>query len=253
MVHDRTDELIQMDIDGELSPAEKAELQAALAADAGARESVDSYRVLARQLDALPRTDAPPSLAGNVMRALRMRLRESGPPSPAPFAQRRRNILWAAYAAAAGLILGLLAGPALMRDAFRTVEPNRVSASVGLADVSSWKVVDRRSASTAEGGRVDLTVRRGAGDLAVEAAFIGSAGAEASISWDPSAASLIAFARSDASGSPIVEEGRLRAPIGGDATLTLILSARRMPGPIHLDVDGTRMLSSGSPAESTRE
>ena len=159
MANERTDELIQMDIDGAITPAEKAALDAALAADAEARASLESYRRLAHQLDSLPVVDPPPMLVSNVVRAVRAK-RSAAHVATNP-SGRRRQVLYLAYAAAAGLLLGLLAAPLLIRsDAFHPpVAADSAAASIGAADLASWQIVDRQTASHA-GGSVRVLVRR---------------------------------------------------------------------------------------------
>ncbi|HEU5162267.1 MAG TPA: hypothetical protein VFV54_03885 [Thermoanaerobaculia bacterium] len=254
MANERTDELIQMDVDGALSPGQKAALDAALAADDEARASLASYRLLARELESLPVVDPPPLLASSVARAVRARHlnRPATHAAPSP-ASRRRHVLYLGYAAAAGLLLGLLTAPFLMRtDSFHgPVEAGNAAASIGAAELSSWEIVDRRTASTA-GGSVRLLVRRNGTSLGVEAAFT-DAGSEAVISWNPARASLLAFVRDRSSGTPVLERGRIRAPIRGGGTLTLVLETPQASGPIHVDVDGTRILSSDPPLESSGE
>ncbi len=252
---ERTDELIQMELDGEISEAESAELDAALVADGEARASLESYRSLAREIERLARVDPPPLLATGVARAIRGRQAERAPrmapPSPA---SRRRQWLFTGYAAAAGLILGLLATPLLMRtDAFRAAsEPAGAAASIGSAELSSWEVVDRRSVSTAN-GTVALSVRRNRDRFAVEVAFAAPASAEAAISWDASRLSLLAFVRDHPAGPLSVGEGRVAARLDADDRLTLVLASRGAPGSIHVEVNGTRALSSDLSLERFRE
>ncbi|HEY0592901.1 MAG TPA: hypothetical protein VGF40_14105 [Thermoanaerobaculia bacterium] len=240
----RTDELIQMRIDGEISSADLAELDAALAADREARASMESFHALARELDAMPRVDPPALFASKVLRQVRGAppMRAAAPP-PAP-ATRRRIALVGAWAAAAGLLLGLLAGPLLMRaDLFRADGlPASVAGAMGTAEIASWELLSRQRAAT-PGGSLVLTARRDDGRYAVEVSCAGI-GSTAELSWDPARLSLLALVREHASGPIEATPGRVRARIASGERLTLVLSGGGEPGSVHLGIDGVRLLSS---------
>ncbi len=248
---ERTNDLIQLHADGALAGAERAELDAALTADRQARESMESFQTLVRELDALPRIDPPPLLVARVMRSVRA----SHAPAAAtrPRADRRRVLLVAGYAAAAGLVLGLLAGPLLMRaDRFRNAAlPASVAGAMGTPEISSWDLVSRQSVATPAGNLV-LSVRRDDGRYAVETACEGFNGATASISWDASRAAVLAVVRDRATTSIEVEPDRVRAVLADRDRLTLVLAAQGDPGVIHVDMNGTRLLSSDLSPENDR-
>lgn len=249
----RTDELIQMRIDGEISGAEMAELDAALAADREARASMESFQALARELDAMPRLDPPALFASKVLRTVRgVRPMRAAAASPAP-ATRRRIALVGAWAAAAGLLLGLLAGPLLMRaDLFRNdALPASVAGAMGTAEIGSWKLLSRQSAAT-PGGVLALAVRRDDGRYALEVSCE-AIGSTAEISWDPARLSLLALVREHASGPIEATPGRVRARIASGDRLTLVLSGGGEPGSVHLGIDGIRLLSSDLSLDGGRE
>jgi hypothetical protein len=151
----------------------------------------------------------------------------------------------AGYAAAAGLVLGLLAGPLLMRSDLLAPArlPGVVAGAMGGADFSSWDLVNRRTVA-ARGGSVTLVVRRNGPNYAVETAGEAISGAAASIVWDPSRLELVALVTARASGAIEVTPGRLLWRLAEGERLTAVLAARGAPGSIHLDVDGIRLLSS---------
>lgn len=242
---ERTDDLIQKAVDGALAPDDRAALDAALAADRDARASMESIEAIARALDALPQLEAPPMLAAKVLHSVRAREgRRAGSPA-LPHAVRRRMLLVAGYAAAAGLFLGLIAAPLLMRaDLFRGAQvPAGVAGAMGTAEISSWDLVSRRSVAS-RGGTVTLVVRRSGSSYAVDAAAEARPGAAASIAWDASRMDLLALVRDRAAGEIAVSPGLVRWRIAEGGGVTLVLVARGEPGIIHLDVDGNRLFSS---------
>ncbi len=241
----RTDELIQMQIDGEISEAGKAELDAALAADRGARASLESFQALARELDSLPRMDPPPLLTDAILRGVRAGRPAHPVPGRPARASRPRLLLVAGYAAAAGLVVGLLAGPLLMRaDLFRGEGLSAgVAGAMGNAEIGSWDLVSRRTIAT-PAGNLTLAVRRDDGRYAAEISCEGMIGSAADISWDPARLSLLALVRESASGAFEADPGRVRARIADGDRLTLVLSGPGEPGSIHVSIDGVRLVSS---------
>jgi hypothetical protein len=115
---ERTIELIQADIDGELASADRAELSAALLANPAARQLHGELRTLCAALDVVPPEEPPTELRERIMAALPA-VSVAGRRS-APVFGRRRNVFTAApvalrYAAAfvGGFIVSTLAFQAI--------------------------------------------------------------------------------------------------------------------------------------------
>jgi hypothetical protein len=70
MLEERILNLINADIDGELEPAEKEELQAALDSSAEARAMQAELRKLAHLLDSAPEVEPPPGLAQQILQRM---------------------------------------------------------------------------------------------------------------------------------------------------------------------------------------
>ena len=98
-------ELINADIDGEISPEQKQELAAALAANPEAQAMHTELSGLGNTLDALPDLDPPPYLKHAIMASI---------PAPQPEQQGKGNWIQSLFAAPALRYAGMFAAGALL-------------------------------------------------------------------------------------------------------------------------------------------
>jgi hypothetical protein len=111
------DELLSAYLDGELSDAEKADVETRLAADPTARQALDELRAVSASVNSLPRYELGEDLAQRVLRLAEQRMLTETP--TAPIAQpreeesrgrrflRTRALVWAGMAVAIGLVFML--------------------------------------------------------------------------------------------------------------------------------------------------
>jgi predicted anti-sigma-YlaC factor YlaD len=105
MPDERLQELISADLDGELDPVEQAELEAALAASAQARQLRAELQKLGHLLDGVPQEEPPADLAPAILAQLRLPRRSAGAIVRGWFAGLQ--LLPVATAFAAGLLLAV--------------------------------------------------------------------------------------------------------------------------------------------------
>jgi hypothetical protein len=136
---ERTLELINAELDGELDGPAKAELSRRLLADPGLRALREQVRATCAAIDALPSEDPPEGLRAAIMEAL--------PASPPVCGQRDvraagfgsdRPILRYAAAFAGGLLVSALAFQFAWRDA--RVDPRELSGTIAGVTADASKV-----------------------------------------------------------------------------------------------------------------
>jgi hypothetical protein len=132
-LEDRTIELIQADIDGELESADRAELSAALLANPAARQLHGELRTLCAALDVVPPAEPPAGLREQIMAALPA-ANDSGRRGNAAFG-RRQTMFTAApvalrYAAAfvGGVIVSTLGFQAISGQ--EALTPRQLSGTI---------------------------------------------------------------------------------------------------------------------------
>lgn len=224
-------ELIQQEIDGESSAEESARLRAGLEADPSARRLRDELASLADELDAFPSVDPPPRLSATILE----RIRRSGSVAlhPAATAPRRparagrRGPVTILYAAAAGLVIGLLISPLLVG---RRPDPGSFDwiAATG-SMVRRNHLLDSREISTAFlEGRAEL---RSAGDrIALELELEAREPALLELRFDPDRLAFEAIHRASGADGPLtVRSGELRIEVRGSERSTILLRPLR-PG-----------------------
>ena len=110
MDRERLWSLINQELDGQISPAEKEELGQELGRSDQARHLMEQLRELARELDALKEVDPPEAISPSVMSVVSRVDRSTLPPSSRGLVARLGiSPVWL-YPLAAGLLVGLLIG-----------------------------------------------------------------------------------------------------------------------------------------------
>jgi len=124
MIEARTLELIHQEIDGENTPADSAALRQCLSANAEARDLFENLRRLANSLNHMTPADPPGDLADSILASIPRR----------PLRVERTfgvsRTLKYAYAAAAGLVLGILLAP-MLQDRIRGGSPPDIAKVLG--------------------------------------------------------------------------------------------------------------------------
>ncbi|MFO0973409.1 MAG: hypothetical protein U1A27_08240 [Phycisphaerae bacterium] len=134
MIDETTEILINRLIDGELSPAERAVLEARLASDATARQLVEEYRALdARAAAALRHVVVRAAQPGTALAAASVRRRAS----------QRRILTWAGVSLGAAAAVALSVSGIWRRSAWLQL-PSNGGASVGVANVEPTAPTDLR-------------------------------------------------------------------------------------------------------------
>lgn len=144
---EKYEELIQRQIDGETSEQERTALRDFVAANAEAQTVQNRLLRLAEILNRVEEVEPPTDLSGNIMAALPAIGRSST--SAAPFQSRSGRLLSFfeyfkyGFALAAGILIGLVLGPAIFKQA-TTVNPAGLYGSMAPhATSSDLKPVDQ--------------------------------------------------------------------------------------------------------------
>ncbi|GEM_PF-6237918 len=179
MIEARILELIQQEVDGENTPDESGELHRYLSTSAEARALFESLRRLADSLGAMRPADPPAELAPSILAALRRGR------APAVGAARATGIWKYAYAAAAGLVLGILLAP-MIREVIPggdLPEPAKVMGTMaGKEQLSATGAIERRIAGEGVAGTLRLT--RSGGMLQMQLELASTETIEAVLEYD---------------------------------------------------------------------
>jgi hypothetical protein len=129
-VNSHFEELIQRELDDDLSAAEEAELLAGSTADPEVHRAREEMRALARELETLGTKSAPEGLTQSVMREI------DALPIPRAGTRRRswRPSRGEALAFAAGIVLVLGAGLVLPRLGEVPVDPEQAAGTIGIGN-----------------------------------------------------------------------------------------------------------------------
>ena len=138
-----TIELIQLAIDGEATPSQRAELESILAASPEARDYFDSIDRVAKTIGNAPRVEPSPSIRDDVMSALRNRT--ATVVSMNQHRTRRRHLLAYGWAAAAAAVI-LVALYPLVSGRKAEIIPSQAGATMAAMSADSWPLVARVSA-----------------------------------------------------------------------------------------------------------
>ena len=185
-----TIELIELAVDGEISPAQRAELDTILATSPEARGYLESMTEISRRIESAPLVESSHSIRDDVMAALRNKT------APVVFINQRRSrrqrlLAYGWLAAAAVVVLVALYPIASGRKT--EISPSQAGATMTAMNVDSWPVVARTSAQR-DGRMVMLRVRRNGNELAVESELHPAREAAVTIRWNPSQMEPLDFA-----------------------------------------------------------
>lgn len=134
--------LIHAEIDGELEPAQRAELARTLLADPQVRELRDDLRRVCQALDAVPAVEPPPGLQGSILAAMPQKVRPSRGFGTRPVITAWRYAAMLAGVLVAGAVMFELVGnPAPEpRELAGTIAPDPAATLVDTAQVANGLV-----------------------------------------------------------------------------------------------------------------
>jgi hypothetical protein len=198
--HELDDELLSAYLDDELSAEERALVEARLASDPAAQQTIEQLRHVSQTVRSLPRESAPADLQGAVMR--RVEAAKAASTGPAiSIGKTRRGWIWASLAVAAALLI-------------MVVQPdetnNREEPAVALKQRASAETSDRFAHAPAE-----WRTRRGVAENKPKAAAEVQDLAAASAPRAPASRDV---SESLASSSPAPVASAPSASFGADAT-----------------------------------
>lgn len=225
MIEPNTLELIQQEIDGENSAELSAQLQARVQADPRARELRDEFGLLAGELDSLTSVDPPAGLAAAVLERIRRTRAFAIHPSAGelrkPARAGRRNLASLVYAAAAGLVIGLLLSPLLFERRPELGSFDWIAATGSMARPTH--PLDRKEIST--GAIEGSATLRAAGDgIALELDLHANEPANLHVRFDPSLLAFEAIRRAPEGVGPLaVTPGEVRMDVSGSERATVLL------------------------------
>lgn len=118
MHEQRLKDLIELELDGLATPAERAELEQQLENEPHLRRSRDEMMAVHQLLDARPHVAPPESLREQIAESVREAAHSADPPVAifAAGADKRRRIRRFAFAVAAVLVVAIVLGPSLTRN-----------------------------------------------------------------------------------------------------------------------------------------
>ena len=231
---DRIVELINTVVDGEATAEEQALLQTVISSSPEAQQQFESTRRIAERLDSAERVAPPPGIRQTIMASVIQRPARGRGRVASPGSARAKRRVWfgAAWAAAAALVVGVVAiGPAKLtgwRNSGATMAPQVEADGSVVATI-------RATASPAR-----LTVLRD-GELIVLEPVIGRP-ATVSLSWDPAAASAVAFSQAQDASSGKGQFTFSTRPGGGRGRVTLRPRAGLRSLEVTMSVDSKQVL-----------
>ncbi len=185
------EELILKEIDGPASAQESARLREILANDKNVRDELASQKEVAALLSRVQPLEAPPDLRRLVMASLPAVPPARGTASPPQHGPGGR-VLPYLYAAAAGLVVGLVLGPRLTPRlaGLAPADPTSVVGALAPADRATRMLLDETDPGSIGGGVARLY--RVDGGLLVEVSGLAE-GTPAVLQFDPDALSVSGF------------------------------------------------------------
>jgi hypothetical protein len=230
-------ELMNNEIDGVNSEAESAELEERLASDPGAREQFRQLSALSQTLADLPSEQPPTDLKDAVLAALpasRPFRAQSGPSqwfrSILGSSPRRRIVLSYGYAAAAGLIVGVVVShwAPLAGSPGRGLEPSDLVGTLTSRQTSPAILPPIREISlNSQGVKGMATLRRGEAGFVIELDIDPQAPLDVVLSYDSKKAGFRGFAQDLDSVRNLAIDGRtIRWSQDGHRRLALVLTPR---------------------------
>jgi anti-sigma factor RsiW len=210
MIQEKLADLIQREIDGELSSEERQTLREILESDSEARRLSDRLHELVRSLSSVAHAEFPADLRGSILRSIAASdVRREVEPEPRP-PHRHRTPRWMPLQVrpfAAGLAAGV-AVTALVLGISSRLQPD-ASSVVGTMrsqnEVDAWKAIGRLGLEADRTtGRADVWARDGARLLTLELRALEET--EVVVEFDPPTWDLTSFERSRSDGA--VQIGR---------------------------------------------
>lgn len=226
--HHEIEELIQADVDGTASPAERSRLAAVLQTDPAAREEHRRLMALKHVLANIPPEAPPEPLRARIMRAVRTdRARRSGSLISrfVPSWANGRMALPYAYVAAAGVVIGML-GFHLFTGQVRLSDAIEREAAATIGSTPSGTEAGRIRLS---GGGVEgtATLRVLDGTLAVDVDLPGTSGYDVSVGYDPAEVKFVGLSnRTGGVESFQIADGSVRWSSPLPQRVTVFLSRR---------------------------
>jgi hypothetical protein len=209
----RLEELIQAQLEGELSAAERADLARVLLQDAGARRLHDEFVRIDRLLRDIPPADPPPGLREYILAGTAPPDRSAGPGNPRRWVTAQRL----AAAVAGGLLIVGLAY--VLSDGRGPVGELQGSLQGGRGpDIPESVAQVSRASLQADGIVVEGLLRRDGGTLRLELGSSAQMPAEVAVRFDPA---LTSFAGSAVGASLASVPGEIvvRLPAGRQRTV----------------------------------
>lgn len=233
MIDPDHEDLLNREIDGEIADDEAAGLKELIAARPDLQAAREELRSVAEALKSVRPVEAPPALAGDVMRRVREKRRRASRP-PAWLEAVRSTLatpttLRYACVFAAGLVLGLAVALAGRPGLVSKLDGSSLSATVLPDDrLRHLEAIDRRAVS-AQGLRGEVETKL-AGDLVLTDIRVDSEGpVEVLAEFDPGMLRPVGIERSEGAGGEIAlgaDRMRLAHP-GGNGRYRLVLGVRR--------------------------
>jgi len=203
MTESRLLDLMHGEIDGENSPGDSAALRECLLTDPAAREAYAELQQLAGALDRMQVVDPPADFTESVLNSIRSRRRDPG---------RQRlgigvrpaglNSLKFAYAAAAGLILGVLLAPFILDVVRGGKSPDLSQLPGAMIRQDAFRdavVVDRTIEAAGVSGRIQL--RRSAALLLIDLEIHSGQAVDVTLDYDPDQLAFRGVENSDDTGA----------------------------------------------------
>lgn len=228
MVSETTLELINVAIDEEATPSERAELAQILGQSDNALREFEALSTVNGLLKTAAAAEAP-SVHDAVMGELRRRVAQPRSSTIIPAGGRfsRRRIVFLGWAAAAAVVLGFAVAPFVgSRDGGPPVPTTGVSGAMAPMHVDDWPAIaDARS-----GSGLSAMIRRQNNRLAVIVAVAGPA--DVTVAWP---AGKLALADPAATGQPAAAERTIHCA-EKDCPVVLLQYAAKSPAEITVSV-----------------
>lgn len=235
MTDERLFELVNLEIDGAISPQEEAELHRRVQGDPEAANLRAQIREISGKLDEIELEEPPAGFREEVVDRIRS---NSGSitavrPAPIPFAaEKRRRFFRYAWTLAAGLIVGLLLAPVLFNASAPAISPTDATGAMRAHLASQeWEVLDNRMIENgALEGSVEAT--RSGEIVAIELDLTLHQQAGIEIRYDASEFGLAGFSREDSFVDTLsLEPGLARIAADQRVEVTLFLVDLESPSP----------------------
>jgi hypothetical protein len=231
MADPRLIELIHLDLDGQASPAQRAELAQRIERDPEARSLHEEMRAVHRALDHREQVEPPEDLRAQIAEDVRRAVsaREEPVRRFSAASDRRRRVVRLGFALAAALVLVVLLAPALMKN----VDPDQARGTMAprAAEERASSVIPMTGAGI-EGRIYTATAGR---ELLMRPELDSPGEGRLEVRFEPREVELVSIV--GAVGSSNMEAGRVVVELGGDPPE--LRFARRGDGAVSLSLNIT--------------